>query len=242
MSGIARYANKLSGECKKLQNQADKIDEKVEKLCETVTSEVKSFDCSRKVDIEFNENCSLALRKNVQFGMDVAGLCYVRDKLLVFGEEFYKLEGREQQTCLNSLRVLRPVKISSQECILRVHEDFLVVSTNKEARLMKVEGDFSSAFNAVQIEDTVFIVATDCVYKFSLHTGQLSYHKIQGGATHCASDSFRGMLAVGAGKELRLYNCQVQCVYSKLLACEHVGLAVAGKYIVLWSDTLLVLL
>jgi len=132
--------------------------------------------------------------------MDVSGLCYINNKLLVFGEEFYKLEGREQQSYLDCLRVIRPVRISSQECILRVHEDFLVVSSSKEAKMMKMEGNFSKVFNAVQVENTVFLVGADSIYKFNLHTGQLSYHRIQGEAGRCANDNYNGMVAVVAGK------------------------------------------
>jgi len=66
--------------------------------------------------------------------------------------------------------------------------------------MMKIEGNFSKVFNAMQIEDTVFMVGTDSIYKLNLHTGQLSYHRVQAEVQRCANDNYNGMIAIVAGK------------------------------------------
>jgi hypothetical protein len=93
--------------------------------------------------MEFNENCSLVFRKTFQFDADIGGIDYLNHRLLVYGDEFYKIDGGERQGHKTSLQLVRPIRMSQQEYVLCVHENYLVVANKKGMKITKVDGDFS---------------------------------------------------------------------------------------------------
>lgn len=54
-------------------------------MCKVASEDIKQLQCSRVADTEFNEDVSLVVRKNFQFDSPATGLCYIRDRLAVYG-------------------------------------------------------------------------------------------------------------------------------------------------------------